>query len=109
MDLGIGNYSAKGTFTAMDDKDNHNTLGDNFIPFKPFEISLLSGESKLPRVVGDDRLEYHCVDPNPTTIVTATHDVIEHVYSKVLDIPSRTYAFLARLRPPKVTRCIIPK
>ena len=106
MDLTIGNCSAKRTFTIMDDKDDHISLGDDFGPFEPLETHLSSRESKLPRVVGEG---YHFVDTNPVIVVTATHDVVEYSCSKVPDIFPGTYPSLAWMRAPNVTRYVISK
>lgn len=60
-------------------------------------------------MVGDGGLEYHCVNTNLTSVVMAVHDVVEHVYSTIPHIFLGTYAFLAKLRLPKVTRFVISK
>ena len=52
MDLIVGNYSTKGTFTIMNDKDDHISLGNDFEPFEPLETHLLSRECKLPSAKG---------------------------------------------------------
>lgn len=58
----------------------------------------------MPRVVGKG---YHFVDTNPVNVVTATHDVVEYLCSKVPEIPPRTYPSLMWMRAPNVTRYVI--
>ena len=62
MDLTIDNCSANETFTRMDDKDNHISLGDVFGPFEHLETHLLRRECKLLKVVGNGGLGYHFVN-----------------------------------------------
>ena len=97
MDLRVGNWSTEATFSVIDDKDDYISISDAFRPFEHLETHEVSRVGKLPRSVGNGRLEYHCVVTNLTIVVQTMHDVIEHAYSKVPNIPPRTYAELSQI------------
>lgn len=69
MNLGVGNWSMETTSLVMDDKGNLNSRDNDFKLFEYLENHQKSRDSKIPRVVGDGRLGYHCAHLSLTSVV----------------------------------------